>query len=78
MAKKSRRARRRRTPRAAAKREVVRTPVEEKTSSGIRPSGATDADLAAQYYYVYSDLKRIAVLAGTMFAILILLSFVIR
>lgn len=34
--------------------------------------------LDEQYPYVYDDLKRIAILAGTMFAILIILSFVIK
>jgi len=36
------------------------------------------AQLAEEYRYVYSDLKRIAILAGTMLAVLIILSFVIR
>jgi hypothetical protein len=36
------------------------------------------AKLAEEYRYVYSDLKRIAILAGTMLAALIVLSFVIR
>jgi len=34
--------------------------------------------LAEEYPHVYGDLKRIAILAGTMFAILIILSFVIK
>ncbi|GEM_PF-696960 len=36
------------------------------------------AKLAEEYRYVYSDLKRIAILAATMLAALIILSFVIR
>jgi hypothetical protein len=36
------------------------------------------AQLAEEYRYVYSDLKRIAILAGAMLAVLIILSFVIR
>jgi len=36
------------------------------------------AQLAEEYRYVYSDLKRIAILAATMLAALIVLSFVIR
>ena len=36
------------------------------------------AKLAEEYRYVYSDLKRIAILAGAMLAALIVLSFVIR
>jgi len=35
------------------------------------------AKLAEEYRYVYSDLKRIAILAATMLAALIILSFVI-
>ncbi len=39
---------------------------------------ATSAQgFAAQYSYVYDDLKRIAVLAGTLLVVLIALSFVI-
>jgi len=34
--------------------------------------------LAEQYPYVYDDLKRIAILASIMFAVLIILSFVIK
>ena len=36
------------------------------------------AKLAEEYRYVYSDLKRIAILAATMLVALIILSFVIR
>jgi hypothetical protein len=39
---------------------------------------ATGESLAEQYAYVYDDLKRIAILAGAMFAILITLAFVIE
>ena len=35
------------------------------------------AKLAEEYRYVYADLKRIAILAATMLAALIILSFVI-
>jgi hypothetical protein len=34
--------------------------------------------LREDYSYVYSDLKRIAVLAGSILAIMIILSFIIR
>jgi hypothetical protein len=50
-----------------AKEKEVEAIAEEKT-----------AQLAEEYRYVYSDLKRIAILAGTMLAVLIILSFVIR
>ena len=35
------------------------------------------AKLSEEYRYVYADLKRIAILAGAMLAVLIILSFVI-
>ena len=75
--KKSRRARRRRTERDAPGPEAVAMPakIEKVTAEGYpRPTGI---DLAEQYSYVYDDLKRIAILAGTLFAVLIALSFVI-
>lgn len=34
-------------------------------------------DFAEQYAYVYGDLKRIAIIAGTLLAALVVLSFVI-
>ena len=43
------------------------------------PLGTTfvDGKRVFQYGYVYDDLKRIAILAGAMFAILIALAFVV-
>jgi hypothetical protein len=35
-------------------------------------------DFATEYRYVYTDLKRIAIAAAAMLAVLIILSFVIR
>jgi hypothetical protein len=35
-------------------------------------------DFAAEYRYVYTDLKRIAITATAMLAVLIILSFVVR
>jgi hypothetical protein len=82
MAKKSRRARKR-------ARVTRPTPTARKTpsqpSSGIAKetprSGATTGkavDFATEYRYVYVDLKRIAITAAAMLAVLIILSFVIR
>lgn len=42
------------------------------------PSQRTVTDFREQYTYVYQDLKRIAILGGAMFAVLIILSFVLR
>jgi len=76
--KKSRRARRRRPARAASRPEAASAPGGESKVKATGPAGATIIDFAQQYGYVYDDLKRIAILAGTMFAILIALSFVVR
>jgi len=78
MVRKSRRARRRRAKRAAAKAGAAPKPSEGEKAEAAGTARATSIDFAEQYDYVYDDLKRIAILAGTMFAILIALSFVIR
>jgi len=35
-------------------------------------------DFATEYHYVYADLKRIAITALAMLAVLIILSFIVR
>ncbi len=77
MAKKrrSRRRRKKRAPVAAARSAPPRG--EERAEAKAEP-GVEAVPLAEQYPYVYGDLKRIVILAGTMFAILIILSFVIK
>lgn len=81
MAKKSRRARRRRAKkRTASKPQTPSEPVAGAQGALVEVSGlsrATTASLTEQYGYVYDDLKRIAILAGAMFAILIALAFVV-
>jgi len=83
MAKKSRRARRRRAKRTASKPQPASEPVGGAQGALVEASGlsrvsrATTASLTEQYGYVYDDLKRIAILAGAMFAILIALAFVV-
>lgn len=80
MAKKSRRARRRRAKRTASKPQPPSEPVGGAQGALVEESGlsrATTASLTEQYGYVYDDLKRIAILAGAMFAILIALAFVV-
>jgi hypothetical protein len=84
MAKKSRRAKRR----AGQKRSIPAVrPKGPAPAPGPTVAVAKEAEvlaeekvatLAEEYRYVYSDLKRIAILAGTMLAVLIILSFVIR
>ena len=82
MAKKSRRAKRR-----AEKRRSVPAVRPKQPTPASSPTVAKDietlaqekvAELAEEYRYVYSDLKRIAILAGAMLTVLIVLSFVIR
>jgi hypothetical protein len=83
MAKKSRRARKRaratkpkpsarKTPTAQSSPAIAEKPPRSKTMT------KKAVDFATEYCYVYADLKRIAVTAAAMLAILIILSFVIR
>jgi hypothetical protein len=51
-------------------------PVRPRSASAGQP--AVHADAQAEYPYVVQDLKRIAILAGTIFGALIALSFVLR
>lgn len=82
MAKKSRRAKRsakktRSAPAVRTKRPVSAPgPTVAKDTQALAEERV--AQLAEEYRYVYSDLKRIAILAGAMLAVLIILSFVIR
>ena len=45
--------------------------------SAPKVAAAPSIDLSLQYAYVVEDLKRIALLAGILFAVLIALSFVL-
>jgi hypothetical protein len=82
MAKKSRRAKRsakkkRNIPAGRPKQPTLApSPTVAKETQALAEEKATI--LAEEYRYVYSDLKRIAILAGAMLAALIILSFVIR
>jgi len=82
MAKKSRRAQRRRgrpasKPMSRPKAPSMPKEVAQAPKSGIVPQEMA-IDLSEEYRYVYSDLKKIAILAGAMSIVLIILSFVIR
>lgn len=83
MAKKSRRAKKRSKKRSIpAGRSRQPAPAPSTTAAAMAKETAALAEektakLAEEYRYVYSDLKRIAILAGTMLAALIILSFVI-
>jgi hypothetical protein len=78
MARKSRRARRRSAAKktgGAAVRALPKEPIENRVS---KPVASSIAQFGSQYAYVYGDLKRIAIIAGTLFAVLIVLSFIIH
>lgn len=87
MAKKSRRPRsaspnRYSAPRPSAS-SVGGTAVTTATTLTARPRGgvaepARKVDFAEEYRYVYQDLRRVAILAGTILFILIVLSFIIK
>ena len=49
----------------------------EDKSARAAVSTMSGAEWREEYWYVYNDLKRIAMLAGTLLAILIVLSFII-
>jgi hypothetical protein len=61
--------------------EEAKSPVAETTvarSSFSRRSVAAPVEFNPDYTYVVHDLKRIGVLAGTFFVVLIALSFIIK
>ena len=83
MAKKSRRARKRvrairptppprKTPAAQPSPAIAKEPSHPETKA------KKTVDFASEYRYVYADLKRIAITAAAMLAVLIILSFVIK
>jgi len=83
MAKKSRRARKKAratTPKPPARKTPVPQPSPAIAKEPPRPEAMTrkTVDFATEYRYVYTDLKRIAITAAAMLAVLIILSFVLR
>jgi hypothetical protein len=78
MAKKSRRARRRSPAGKVAGAGVSVVPKEGVENKAGKPAASSAAQFGTQYAYVYDDLKRIAIIAGALFAVLVLLSFVIH
>ena len=83
MAKKSRRARKkaritRPTPPTRKTPAVQPSPAIAKEPSRPETKAKKTVDFATEYRYVYADLKRIAVTATAMLAVLVILSFVIR
>jgi len=65
------------TPRAAPSRPAAAAaPIAASLPS--RAAASTKADLAQEYQYVFADLRKIAVIAAAMFALLFILAFVLR
>lgn len=85
MAKKSSKRRPRRAPKMYPKGAPTSSSVKARPSAqtaeekptGDKATRATSEELREEYWYVYNDLKRIVVISGVLFAILIGLSFVI-
>lgn len=84
--KKSRRGRARRAPSMYPKGAPTSSSVRpgqrqrddfEPASASTKPESLTGEELREEYWYVYNDLKRIAMVAGVLFVILIGLSFFI-
>jgi hypothetical protein len=79
MAKKSRRARRKR--RDSSTQATGTPPSVRQELTGAPTKGAetlSASEFAEEYAYVYSDLKRIAILAGGFLTVLVLLAFILR
>ena len=82
MAKRSRRARKKTTetqPQAASQPVPVATPAaaEEPTSSPIIAATRKSVDFAKEYYYVYTDLRNVIIIAIIMFGLMIGLGYFI-
>jgi hypothetical protein len=67
-------------PSGTVSQAAPRTPASAlaRPTSSLTRSSSVAAIRTDDYTYIYSDLRRIAILAATMFAILIILSFVIK
>jgi hypothetical protein len=79
MAKKTRRSRRKRKAaptRVPSARQQQPVPV--KGAAVAAKASSAKVDLAEEYHYVFSDLRRIAIIAAVMFALLFALAFVMR
>jgi hypothetical protein len=72
MAKKSRRARKK------TSRSVSRAPVVSAAETAAPDPAAEAAANRQEYAYVIADMRRVAIMAAAMFALLIVLSFFIR
>jgi len=78
MAKKNRRARRPLTSPSFSPVPSPATPEAARPAPGASPTPGKKVDFAAEYYYVLHDLRTMGIIAATMLAILVALSFILR
>ncbi|KPL22050.1 MAG: hypothetical protein AMJ93_08125 [Anaerolineae bacterium SM23_84] len=78
MAKKTRRARKKRQAARPTLAAVGPAPTPVRQAAPAREVTAQKVDLALEYQYVFSDLRRIALIAAVMFVLLFALNFVLK
>ena len=78
MAKKYRRARRPLTSPSFSPEPSQAAPEAARPAPGASPTPGKKVDFAAEYYYVLHDLRTMGIIAASMLAILVALSFIIR
>lgn len=78
MAKKTRRSRRKRRAARTRVPSAGQQPAPVKKAAVGAKASSAKVDLAEEYHYVFSDLRRIAIIAAVMFALLFALAFVMR
>lgn len=62
---------------AQRKAKAARPAAAQRKAAPVRAAQPTTVDFAKEYGYVYSDLKRVGVIAAAMLVILVVLSFII-
>ncbi len=75
MAKKSRKARKAKRQQST---QVAKPAGSKAASTPAEGSVSGTVDLAQEYAYVFTDLKRIAIIAAIMFALLLVLAFALK
>ena len=78
MAKKNRRARRPLTSPSFSPVPSPETPEAARPAPGASPTPGKKVDFAAEYHYVLHDLRTMGIIAASMLAVLVALSFIIR
>ncbi len=75
---KSRQSRKSARRKSTTPRPVAPVVTQSAPSQAGAPAPSKKVDLVAEYHYVISDLKRLGVLAASMFVLLVVLALVIR